>query len=165
MTRQERNRALVAEADARDGEGNEALTADDSFAVLCFFREYVLAAARPEGEQGGLGRDATIRDAVDAALPKVAEAFKNQPTVEASIRVELGATYLFLGRARTRIAQLERPPLFEEHLGPDHADTLALVTTSRKPMAPPAALTEAVRLHEATLRARELQLGPDIPTL
>ena len=44
-----------------------------------------------------MGRRVTIREAVDAAVPKVAKAFKNQPTIEAYIRAELGATYLWLG--------------------------------------------------------------------
>ena len=107
-TRQERNRAVAAEADARAEGEKSRRSADESDAVLKFFQDQVLAAARPEGEQGGLGRDVTIREAVDAAEPKVAEAFKNQPTVEASIRAELGATYLFLGEPGRAIAELER---------------------------------------------------------
>jgi hypothetical protein len=66
--------------------------------VLKFFREKVLAANRPEGQVGGLGIDATIRDAVDAAEPLITASFKNQPLVEASIRETLANTYFYLGQ-------------------------------------------------------------------
>ena len=41
--------------------------AAESKAVLDFFAEQVLAAARPKDQEGGLGIDATIRKAVDSA--------------------------------------------------------------------------------------------------
>jgi hypothetical protein len=41
--------------------------------VLEFFENRVLAAARPKDEDGGLGRDATIRAALDVAEPGIAE--------------------------------------------------------------------------------------------
>ena len=39
-------------------------------AVLGFLKDDVLAAARPEGQEGGLGVDVTVRKAVDAAEPQ-----------------------------------------------------------------------------------------------
>src|SRR5262249_7881029 len=42
-------------------------------AVLGFLKDDVLAAARPEGQAGGLGVAVTVRQAVDAAEPKIAE--------------------------------------------------------------------------------------------
>ena len=42
-------------------------------AVLGFLKDDVLAAARPEGQEGGLGVEVTVRKAVDAAEPKIAE--------------------------------------------------------------------------------------------
>ncbi len=59
-------------------------------AVLSFLKDDVLAAARPEGQEGGLGKDVTVRKAVDAAEPKIAGAFKDQPIVEADVRDTLG---------------------------------------------------------------------------
>src|SRR5262249_26773012 len=66
-------------------------------AVLEFFEDKVLAATRPEGEEGGIGKDVTIRDTIDAAEPIIAASFQDQPTVEASIRHTLSATYHHLG--------------------------------------------------------------------
>ena len=64
--------------------------------------------ARPEGQEGGLGEDATIRKAIDAAEPKIAAAFKDQPVVEAAVRDVLGMTYYHLGEPSLAIHQDER---------------------------------------------------------
>jgi serine/threonine-protein kinase len=44
-------------------------------AVLKFFQDKVLSAARPRGQEGGLSRDATVREALDRAEPEIATAF------------------------------------------------------------------------------------------
>ena len=94
--------------------------------------------------------------------PRVAEAFKNQPTVEASIRTELGGPISSLVNPGRAINELERAAqLFEAQLGPYHRDTLALVTNSRRPTGPPVAPLKPPSLHEATLKACEAMLGPD----
>ena len=118
-------RATIAEAKAK-AEGDKAKrSALQSEAVIKFFQEHILAAARPEGEEGGLGRDVTIREAVEAAVPEIAETLKNQPTVEAFIRSALGVTYILQGEPRRAIAELERgTQLFEAQLGPDDPKTL-----------------------------------------
>ena len=77
-------------------------------AVLDFLNKDVLATARPEGQGWGLGKDVTVRKAIDAAEPKVAEAFKDQPIIEAAIRFTFGLTYHFLGELPRAIQQYER---------------------------------------------------------
>ena len=62
----------------------------------------MLAATRPEGEERGLGHDVTIRRAVQSAEPQIADAFRNQPRVEASIRATLGATYIYSASSSRR---------------------------------------------------------------
>src|SRR5262249_43665766 len=86
----QRDRAVEAENQAKRSE-NEART------VLGFFRERVLSAPRPEGEEGGLGREVTLRAALDAAEPKIATGFAEVPRVEAAIRDALGESYGYLG--------------------------------------------------------------------
>jgi serine/threonine protein kinase/tetratricopeptide (TPR) repeat protein len=96
-----------------------------SRAVLDFFREKILAAARPEGQEGGLGYNITLHAAVDAAEPEIAAAFTNQPLVEAAIRNTLGATYANLGDHSAAYRQHQRAwELFRARLGPDHPETL-----------------------------------------
>ena len=77
-------------------------------AVLGFLKNDVLAAARPEGQKGGLGVEVTVRKAVDAAEPKIAGTFKDQPIVEADVRDTLGSTYSYLRETLLAIPQFER---------------------------------------------------------
>jgi serine/threonine protein kinase len=94
-------------------------------AVLTFLKDDVLAATRPEGQDRGLGRDVTVRRAVDAAEPRIAGAFHGQPIVEADLRDTRGTTYLYLGEAPRATRQFERAlELRRTNLGPDHPYTL-----------------------------------------
>jgi RNA polymerase sigma factor (TIGR02999 family) len=93
----ERDRAVSAESEAKSEGEKSRRSAEESRAVLKFFQEQVLAAARPEGQEGGLGREVTIRQAVDAAKPRIGEAFRDQPTVEAVVR-DAGNHLLLSGR-------------------------------------------------------------------
>ena len=101
---------LARRAEARAiAESEKARRAEaEAKVVLSFFADRVLAAARPEGQEGGLGKDVTVRKAVDAAEPKIAEAFPDQPTDEASVRFVLGNTYNYLGEPLLAVRQLER---------------------------------------------------------
>jgi serine/threonine protein kinase len=133
-------------------------------AVLGFLKDDVLAAARPEGQQGGLGPDVTVRKAVDQAEPKIAARFQDQAIVEADVRDTLGMTYWYLGEAALAIRQHERAvELRRARLGPDHPDTL----TSRNDLAlaywSAGRTAEAITLHQATLKLQESKLGPDDP--
>jgi eukaryotic-like serine/threonine-protein kinase len=157
VTSGERDRAREAESEARR-------SAAEARAVLGFFQDRVLAAARPEGEEGGLGREATIRGAMEAAEPKIAEAFRSQPTTEASVRHTLGRTYVYLGEPGRAIGQLERAAeLRAAQLGPDHSDTLHTRNNLAEAYLDAGRTAEAIALHEATLRQEEAKLGPDHP--
>ena len=70
--------------------------------MLGFFQDHVLSAARPEGMERGLGKDVTIRKAMDASEPKIAAAFPGQPSIEAAVRTVLGETYYYLESRRSR---------------------------------------------------------------
>jgi serine/threonine protein kinase/tetratricopeptide (TPR) repeat protein len=125
-------RATAAEGQAlaaRDGEAEQRRRAEksaaESAAVLKFFRDRVLAAARPKGEEGGLGKGATIREALDNAEPKIAGAFTDQPLVEASIRHTLAQSYSHLGVLDRAVTQQRRAvELYRRELGGEHASTL-----------------------------------------
>src|SRR5207237_4778141 len=93
-------RAMAAERQAltaRDGEGEQRKQAEksaaESAAVLRFFRDRGLAASRPKDQEGGLGKEATMRAALDKAEPEIAKAFADQPLIEASIRHTLAQSY------------------------------------------------------------------------
>jgi serine/threonine protein kinase/tetratricopeptide (TPR) repeat protein len=157
-------RARDAEVLARAESERARRSAAESEAVRKFLENDLLAAARPEGQEGGLGKQATIRQAVDAALPRVTEAFKDEPLIEAAVRTSLGTTYRYLGEPAEAIRQHERAvALRDAQLGPDHADTL----TSRNSLATAygdgGRIVEAIAVHEATLKLRESKLGADHP--
>src|SRR5262249_11132379 len=64
--------------------------------------------------------------AVDAAEPRIAGAFRDQPGVEAYVRDSLGVTYRHLGEPGLAIRQQQRAvELRKAALGPDHPDPLA----------------------------------------
>ncbi len=166
-----RNEAQAAYQRSRENEAKaieqEALarrSAAESEAVLTFFQEKVLSAARPEGLGGGLGKDATIRNALDAAEPTIAGSFTEQPIVEASVRDALGLTYWHLGEPVMAIRQLERAvELRQSKFGPDHLGTLrsrghlALFYTYAGRTA------EAIPLLEELIRLLSTKVGPDDP--
>jgi serine/threonine protein kinase len=160
----QRDRAAAAEKQAKEEEKKARQSASEAKAVLEFFQERVLAAARPQGQEGGLGKDVTIRMAVDAAEPKIAGAFKDQPTVEASIRDTLGTTYYYLSEPALATRQFDRAErLRTSKLGPDHPETLmsrdhlagAYLAAGRD--------LEAIKLAEEALRLRTAKLGADHP--
>ena len=67
----------------------------------------MLSAARPKGQEGGLSRDATVREVLDRAEPEIATAFAGEPLVEASIRNTLGVSYWYLGDQENALEQQE----------------------------------------------------------
>jgi tetratricopeptide (TPR) repeat protein len=93
-------------------------------AVTRFYEEHVLTAARPKGS-GGAGKDVTLRQALDQAVPDIEKAFAGQPELEATVRHTLGMTYWFLGQFDAANPLLVKAHALRlELLGPDHADTL-----------------------------------------
>jgi hypothetical protein len=93
-TGRERDHAVAAEGEAKAEGEKSRRSAEESRAVLKFFQDQVLAAARPEGQEGGLGPEVTIRKAIDAAEPRIAVAFRDQPAIEASVRGVIGRSYI-----------------------------------------------------------------------
>jgi serine/threonine protein kinase len=133
-------------------------------AVLGFLKDDVLAAARPEGQEGGLGTDVTVRKAVDQAESKIAGRFRDQPIVEADVRDTLGTTYYYLGETPLAIRQFDRAlELRRAQLDPDHPDTLASRSNLAAAYLAAGRTAEAIALFEATLKQSESKLGPDHP--
>ena len=135
---------------------------DDEKAVLRFFRDNVLAVARPRGQKSGLGHDVTLREAVDAAEPKIASLFAARPNVEAGIRDTLGRTYLYLGEPTLAIPQCQRALAIRTvTLGPDHLDTLTVMNNLALAFQNAGRIAEAIPLHERAVAISRAKLGPD----
>jgi eukaryotic-like serine/threonine-protein kinase len=133
-------------------------------AMLAFFRDKILAAARPAGQDGGLGVNTTIRASIDAAEPQIDKTFAGQPIIEASIRETLGTTYRDLGEPARAIRQHERAvALFRKAQGPDHRDSLMATNNLAMDYQDAGRLADAIALFEETLKRLKAKLGPDDP--
>jgi tetratricopeptide (TPR) repeat protein len=162
-------RALVAESRTQDAladvttqKDRAEKSATESKLVLGFFKDRVLAAARPKGEEGGLGKNATIREALDAAEPEIAKAFADQPAVEASILNALASTYFYLDESARAIEQFRQAAeLRQTTLGPDHRDTLTSIYDLGTAFFHARRFEEALPLLEKALELRKITLGPN----
>jgi tetratricopeptide (TPR) repeat protein len=133
-------------------------------AVLDFVENRIFAAARPEGQAGGLGRTVTLRRAVEAALPYVAQSFTNQPLIEARLRLTLGTSFWYLGDPKSAAEQCEAArALYVRHRGPDHPDTLRSMDSLANSYYYLGRHVDALKLREETLTLKKAKLGPEHP--
>jgi eukaryotic-like serine/threonine-protein kinase len=133
-------------------------------AVLDFVDKKIFTAARPEGQEGGLGRDVTLRRAIEAALPEVETNFSAQPLIEARLRMTVGSSYLYLGETKIAIDQFQKArALYTQHLGPEHPDTLLSMKELGWSFHEDGRMNEALKLLEKTLDLQEKTLGRDHP--
>lgn len=136
--------------------------ADDKAAVVQFFQKHVLAAARPKGQDDGIGIDATIRDAVNEAELRVAETFRDQPLVEADLRRTLAKTYFALGEYEKSITQYQMAiSFFQVGKGKNHVDTLTTKLELTSAVLAAGNSAEAVELSEQTYDTVKSEYGPE----
>jgi serine/threonine protein kinase len=157
-------RALAAAAAEKQAKQAAETREAESKAVLDFVENKILAAARPEGQDGGLGREATLRKAVEAALPSVEQSFQAQPLIEARLRMTLGATFWFLGEAQSALEQYRKAlAIRTKHLGSDHPDTLSNMMNLAISYAALGRYDDALKLGEQSLALLKAKLGLDHP--
>jgi serine/threonine protein kinase len=153
--------AAVSEKTAKESaETKEAETT----AVLAFVENQIFAAARPEGEAGGRGRDVTLRQALEAALPIVDKSFADKPLIEARLRMTVGQSFWHLGEGQIAADQFRRArALYTEHLGAEHPDTLKSMHHLAASYEYVGRYTEALALYEEMLPLRKAILGAEHP--
>jgi serine/threonine protein kinase len=162
-TRAEVAARAAAEGQKRAREDAEAREAETR-AVLRFVESKVFAAARPEGQAGGLGRAVTLRKALEAALPFVDKNFAKEPLIEARLRLSLGTSFAYLGEHRTAARQFEAArTLYTRHRGPDHPDTVASTNNLANSCAALGRYAEAQRLYREVLTVQKARIAPDHP--
>ncbi len=105
----EQKAVAAAEAEKEAKQSAQAREAEAN-AVLEFIEKNFIAAARPEGQAGGLGWDVTLRRALQAALPLVDQSFAAEPLVEARLRRTLATSFANLGEAKLATVQAEEGP-------------------------------------------------------
>ncbi len=132
--------------------------------VLKFFQDKVLSAARPKGQEGGVSRDATVREALDRAEPEIAAAFVGEPLVEASIRNTLGVSYWYLGDQEKALRQQQLAvALRRQELGPEHADTVGAMNDLAIVLDRMGKYAEEQKLLEEVVAVKRRTLGPADP--
>ncbi len=153
--------AVAAEKQAKEtAELREAETG----AVLHFVEEKVFAAARPKGDWGGLGPAVKLREAIEAALPFVDRNFRDQPLIEARLRMTIGRSFLELGDAKAAAKQFEAArAIYTQHLGPEHRLTLKSTMNLGTAYRVAGRTQEAIRLQEDAFRLMKAVLGHDDP--
>jgi serine/threonine protein kinase len=154
--------AAVASANSEREAKDAALAREaESKAMLGFLADRILAAARPEGQAGGLGRDVTLRDAIETAVHYVDQSFPEQPLVEANLRLTLGQSYFFLGQFPKAVKQQEAArELYARNLGWEHRDTLVATSDLAKSYEAVGRLDDAVKLSERARALLTARLGP-----
>ncbi len=117
----ERDAAQAAERVAAEHRVEAERQAAIARAVNEFLTEDLLAKGKP----GQLGRDATIRAALDAASKRIEGRFVEAPLVEAGVRFAIGDAYYALGEYAPAKEHLEAALALQEQQGrADHEDTL-----------------------------------------
>jgi serine/threonine protein kinase len=156
--------ALTAAATEKQAKDDALERAAETTAVLDFVENRIMAAARPEGLEGGLGRAVTLGKAIESALAYLDKGFMDQPLIEARLRMTLGRSFFYLGDARMAADQEESArALFTRHRGPDHPDTLLCMHRLASSYDKLGRLNDALKLREETLALRKARLGPDHP--
>jgi non-specific serine/threonine protein kinase/serine/threonine-protein kinase len=147
-------------AQANEKEAKER--AEELRTVLDFVDNRVFAAARPLGQDGGLGRDVTLRQAMESALASIEESFRDQPLIEARLRTTIGATFLYLGDGKSAEAQYVRArDIRFAHLGPEHPDTLAVMNKIGAAYYAQGRYRDALELQTKTLELQKATLGSE----
>lgn len=159
---EQRQRAEDGEMAAKENEKIATEREAETTAVLDFIENKIFAAAQPEGWEGGLGREVTLRDSIEAALPFVEGSFDDQPLIEARLRSTLGISFARLGDNKIALEQhAAARALYTHHRGPHHPDTLMSMHNLAGSYYSLGRHAEALQLREETLALRKAILGPD----
>lgn len=150
--------AVRSEREARE-------QAEVAQAVSEFFSHEVLSAAAPYEDIRQSGPP-TVRDAVDRALSRIGERFREQPVIEAAIRAAAGRVYGDLPDLPAAIEQDRQAlALFRDSLGPEHPRTLQTQYRLSQDLTEASRFDEAARLIAETDAVRERQAVNDPRTL
>jgi eukaryotic-like serine/threonine-protein kinase len=145
--------ARLAEAGRIEAERQTAI----SLAVNEFLNYDLLASVRPDE----LGREATMREALDAAAATVDARFADQPVVGAEVHYTIADAYLALGYPELAEPHFLRAlELCEGALGPAHESTMTSYNGMGRLMLDLGRPAEAERYTRRCMELRREVLGP-----
>ena len=128
------------------------------------FIQKLITAARPKDQDGGLGKDVSLRAALDTAALGLEKTFASQPAVEALIRNQIAGSYYLLGDREQARRQFERAAALLRQSGdPDQTDLLQTLDNLAHLYLDDGRYDEALSLLTETLKRRTNKLGPVDP--
>jgi tetratricopeptide (TPR) repeat protein len=160
--RQAKNEALLAVQGEKKAKEEAVSREAESKAVLGFVEDRIFAAARPEGQEGGLGHDVTLRKAIESAVPYVGKSFTAQPLVEARLRMTLARSSFLLGETQMSLEQAAAArALYARYKGQDSPDTLSSMDALAIAHSMLGHYQDSLKLDEETLARRTARLGTE----
>ena len=133
-----------------------ASAAAEAEAVSDFLQEILTAADPVEG----LGRDVSVVESVEQAVPRIDATFAEQPTLESAVRHAIGRTFARLGRFDEAEEQLRKALAIRRRiLGADHPDIAETVNALGEVRYDRGDLDGAERLYDEALAMRVRLFG------
>jgi serine/threonine protein kinase/tetratricopeptide (TPR) repeat protein len=115
-------------------------------------------------DEFGENSELTVKEAIYRATASVGKRFKDQPLVEAALRMVIGKSYMSQASYQLALPQFERAvALHKYHLGHDHQDTLVSISNLAGVYSRTARHQDAIALRKQLLEYRVTRLGPDHP--
>jgi tetratricopeptide (TPR) repeat protein len=157
-------RASRSEVKARQAELQAEREAETAKAVLGFLQDDLLSLADPSRGDANRPRDRDLKllTAINLAAHGVGERFKDQPLVEAGVRLTLANTYGRLGQLDAAEPHLERAlALYNDLLGPDDLQTLEAVVAKAWWLLNKSQFDQAISLIQPAIEVRQRLRGAD----
>jgi serine/threonine protein kinase/Tfp pilus assembly protein PilF len=168
-TQDQRDRAEAREQEANRARAEESHQRAVAQAVSAFLQDDLLGQADVGNQPLVAGpaqrnRAVTVRELLDRAAAEIEGKFREQPEVEAAVRLTIGTTYQGLGEYDQAQDQIERAFAWRrQHLGADHPDTLTSMDNLARLYRLRGWHARAEHLWEEALAGRRRVLGADHP--
>jgi serine/threonine protein kinase len=164
---EDRDRAKTAQNQAEAAKRQAATDAAIARAVADFLQQDLLRQVDLRAQRGSgfvPARNLTVKEALDRAAGRIGQRFKDQPLVEATIRMTIGDTYANVGEWQLAVPHLERAvALRKAYLGPDAPETMDAMLRLAYLCSDLGRFRDAITLLKQVLENREARLGSDHP--
>ncbi len=147
---------IVVQAGQVAAERDRATRAAERATAVSDFLQEIMASADPIE---GVGRDVTVIESVEAAVPRIAASFADQPDLQAAVRHTIGTTFSRLGRLQEAEEQLRAALAIRRESNGASLDTAATLNTLGEVRYDRGDLQGAEQLYQEALETRERLLG------
>ncbi len=150
---------IVVQAGQVAAERDRAQRAAARATAVSDFLQEIMASADPIE---GLGRDVTVIESVEAAVPRIDATFANQPDLQAAVRHTIGTTFSRLGRLAEAEEQLRSALAIRKEIdGSPNLDVAATLNSLGEVLYDRGDVDGAEQLYRQALEMREGLLGTE----